>query len=206
VETTTQNPATAPSHHGLCNKEGAPNGEASNCREATVVYKATCKICDCSYVGNSSRQCKTRQQEHVTSVVEYVNNDKITWASHSLRSRMGWSRMLSRRRSRRTARCGSRSFIPCRCWSVTIMFTADSAVSSLFLSSARLSFLAFQSSCPWWISVVAMSLAHFQCERRRWDRLNRSPWHCCPQHVVISPSIVRCTIHRIAKSERSNFT
>jgi hypothetical protein len=66
--------------HGLCNKEGALKGEASDCRESTVVYKATCKICDSSYIGNSSRQCKLRQQEHVASVVEYVNKDKKSTA------------------------------------------------------------------------------------------------------------------------------
>ena len=66
--------------HGLCNKEGAPKGEVSLCRESTVVYKATCKLCDSKYIGNSSRQCKSRQQEHAGSVVDYVNDNKKSTA------------------------------------------------------------------------------------------------------------------------------
>ena len=33
-----------------------------------------------TYVGNSPRQCKIRQQEHAASVVEYVNDDKKSTA------------------------------------------------------------------------------------------------------------------------------
>ena len=46
------------------------------CRKACVVYKATCKLCKHSYIGNTQQRLKSRMDQHFKEVRDLVINGK----------------------------------------------------------------------------------------------------------------------------------
>jgi len=54
------------------------------CRKKVVVYKDTCLCCGKAYIGNTSRACKTRSQEHWSQVKKKCVSGKAsdTFAKH----------------------------------------------------------------------------------------------------------------------------
>lgn len=54
------------------------------CRKSLVVYKATCKFCDCFYIGNTQQKLKKRMEQHFGETCKQVNEgDKSdSFAAH----------------------------------------------------------------------------------------------------------------------------
>jgi len=59
-----------------CNSKSKTDGKCvygGKCRHSIVVYKATCKICDKFYVGNTQQKLKLRMNQHYMDVRNLVN-------------------------------------------------------------------------------------------------------------------------------------
>ena len=56
----------------------------SRCRQTTVIYKATCRVCQMFYIGCTQQQIKKRMQQNFNSAGEWVNLKKQSdsFASH----------------------------------------------------------------------------------------------------------------------------
>ena len=70
-----------------CNVRTKVNGKCwfnGECRKSIVVYKAKCKLCEMSYIGNTQQKLKTRVNQHLTEVCALVNKRKTsdTFAKH----------------------------------------------------------------------------------------------------------------------------
>ena len=61
-----------------CSTLSKVNGECAyngNCRKSIIVYKATCKLCDMAYIGNTQQTYKKRMQGHFQDVKKLFNKD-----------------------------------------------------------------------------------------------------------------------------------
>jgi len=59
-----------------CNNKTKVNGQCvyeGKCRKSIVVYKATCKLCDKYYIGNTQQKLKKRMDQHFGETVDHVN-------------------------------------------------------------------------------------------------------------------------------------
>ncbi len=60
-----------------CNAATLVNGQCfckSQCRKSLVVYKATCKLCNKFYIGNTQQKLKERMQQHFSDTARLCND------------------------------------------------------------------------------------------------------------------------------------
>jgi hypothetical protein len=61
-----------------CNRASKIDGKCAyngECRKMCVVYKATCRVCDESYIGQTQQKLKDRMGQHLNDVKKLITKD-----------------------------------------------------------------------------------------------------------------------------------